>query len=216
MSTEPQTTYADRIFRSSAALVGGVLLLALAVWLGGDAVLNGKGRAPWLALAALLCVIPLVIAFTLRPAVYANDNRIRIRNPFRTITLPWAAVEDVRASYSSEIYTSGGEKYQLWAIPVSLRSRKRATSRQARDAASDPYGRTSAVASARSARSSRGLDAETGRAQADQAVADLRGLAERNAARPEAQGAAAVRWAFEIIAPAAVGALLFVIVLAVG
>ena len=75
MSTEPQTTYADRVFRSPASFIGGILLLLLGVWLGGDALLRGEGNTPWISLAALLFGIPLVVAFTLRPAVYAGPDR---------------------------------------------------------------------------------------------------------------------------------------------
>ncbi|GAA2962328.1 PH domain-containing protein [Streptomyces enissocaesilis] len=199
--------YADRVFRSSSALGGGVLVLLLAAWVGGDALVRGEGRTPWAAVAGLLFAVPLVVAFTLRPAVYANDDRLRIRNPFRTITLPWGTVEGVRAGYSSEVF-AGGRKYQLWAVPVSLRQRKRVARQQARQASDDPYGRTSATADV--------TDARTRRAPADQAVDDLREQAERCGSRPGAQGEPVVRWAYEIIVPCAVGAVALAVLFATG
>ncbi|MGW0316460.1 PH domain-containing protein [Streptomyces flavidovirens] len=202
-----EPTYADRVFRSSSALAGGVLVLLLAAWVGGDALVRGEGRTPWAAVAGLLFAVPLVVAFTLRPAVFANDDRLRIRNPFRTITLPWAAVEGVRAGYSSEVF-AGGKKYQLWAIPVSLRQRKRVARQQARQASDDPYGRTSATADV--------TDARARRAPADQTVDDLREQAERCASRPTAQGEPVVRWAYEILAPCVVGAVALVVLFATG
>ncbi|MEV4944984.1 PH domain-containing protein [Streptomyces sp. NPDC053755] len=209
--TSPQPpaepAYADRVFRSPFGIAGGVLLLGLAAWFCGDAIVRGEGRTPWVALAALVLLVPLVVAFTLRPAVYANEDRLRIRNPFRSITLPWAAVADVRAGYSSEALTRDGTKYQLWAIPVSLRQRKRAARRQTRAAQDDPHGRTSVHADVNDA---------SRLAPADQTVADLRDLAERYASRPGAQGEPRIRWAYEIIAPAAAGLLLLVILLATG
>ncbi|MEU7111355.1 PH domain-containing protein [Streptomyces sp. NPDC046182] len=209
--TSPQPpaepAYADRVFRSPLGIAGGVLLLGLTVWFCVDAMVRGAGRTPWLALASLLLVVPLVVAFTIRPAVYANEDRLRIRNPFRYITLPWASVADVRAGYSSEALTQTGDKYQLWAVPVSLRQRKRAARQQARAASDDPHARASVTA--------RGDDA--GRlAPADRTIADLRELAERCAGRPEAQGEPRVRWAYEIIAPATAGLVLLVILLATG
>ncbi|MGW4256079.1 PH domain-containing protein, partial [Streptomyces californicus] len=144
---EPQ--HADRTYRSVSALVCGALLLLLVAWMAGDAMIRGEGRVPWLAAGALLLVVPLVVAFTLRPAVFANDDRIRVRNPFRTILLPWTEVADVRASYSSELLAQDGTKYQLWAVPVSLRARKRAARSAARAAHDDPYGRTSVSADVR-------------------------------------------------------------------
>ncbi|GHF48816.1 membrane protein [Streptomyces mashuensis] len=188
--------HADRSYRSPGGIAAGVLLLALAAWLGGDAIVRGEGRTPWLALAGLLCVVPLVIAFTVRPAVWAGEDRLLVRNPFRTVTLPWASVEAVRAGYSSEVLAAG-RTYQLWAIPVSLRQRKRAARRVSRAAAEG----TPRVAAAQ---------AGPERAPADQAIEDLRGLAERGATREGAQGVPAVRWAYELIAPSVVGLLLFV------
>ncbi|GHG34245.1 MULTISPECIES: PH domain-containing protein [Streptomyces] len=204
----PEPTFADRVYRSTSGIVGGAFLLALTLLLAGDAMLRGEGRTPWLALAGLLLVVPLVLAFTIRPAVYANEDRLRIRNPFRSILLPWAAVADVRAGYSSEVFTQEGAKYQLWAVPVSLRQRKRAARRAARASQDDPHGRTSVTADVR--------DSASRVAPSDQNVADLREMAERYQGRPEAQGAPQIRWAYEIIAPAAVGLVLFVVLAATG
>ncbi|MFJ6296413.1 PH domain-containing protein [Streptomyces griseoviridis] len=125
----------DRAYRSPAALAGGVLLLGIIGWLGIDAIVKGHGRTPWLALATLLLVVPLVVAFTLRPAVFANEERLRIRNPFRVLVVPWSRVVSLRSSFSNEVVIDSGAKYQLWAVPVSLRGRKKASRRQARAAA---------------------------------------------------------------------------------
>ncbi|MEU0036797.1 MULTISPECIES: PH domain-containing protein [unclassified Streptomyces] len=194
----------DRIYRSSAGIAGGVLLLAIVAWLGIDALVSGHGRTPWLALAAMILVIPLVSAFTLRPAVYANEDRLRVRNPFRVIVVPWSAIATLRSGYSNEVVTTDGTKYQLWAIPVSLRSRKRAAKRQTRGraAAADSAGRVTPAAPAR--------------AQADRAMDDLRELAEAHPATEGAQGAVSVRWAYEVMGPALAGAVVLAILLAVG
>jgi Flp pilus assembly protein TadB len=194
----------DRIYRSHAGIAGGVLLLAIAGWLGIDALVSGHGRTPWLALAALILLVPLLAAFTLRPAVYANEDRLRVRNPFRVVVLPWSKVASLRSGYSNEVVDTSGAKYQLWAIPVSLRARKAAARRQARNAAADSSGRTSSVASGPT------------RSQPDQAMDDLRELAEARAATEGAQGEVSVRWAYEIVGPAVAGAVVLAILLAVG
>ncbi|MFE3325276.1 PH domain-containing protein [Streptomyces sp. NPDC059176] len=199
-----EPTYADRVYRSPAGLVTGVLLLAFVFWVGGDAVVRGTGLVRWLGLAGLVLVVPLVFAFTLRPAVYANADRLRVRNPFRTITLPWASVALVRATYSSEVITEEGAKYQIWAVPVSLRQRKQAARKQA----------------ARGGRGPGPTDTGTGgtephRAPGDRTIAELQDLAERGTSRPDAQGEPRVRWAYEVIAPAVAGAVAFVVLLVV-
>ncbi|MFC5635443.1 PH domain-containing protein [Streptomyces bullii] len=218
----PEPDRKDRVHRSPAAIVGGVLLLAVAGWFGIDAVVSGQGGTPWRALAALLLGVPLVVAFTLRPAVHVNDDRLRIRNPFRIIVLPWGEVASLRSGYSNEVVTKSGTKYQLWALPVSLRSRKRAARREMliRAAGEEPRG----------GRSGRGAGLGLGgglggvsvpaegpvRAETDRIMDDLRELHANRRDAASAQGEVTVRWAYEIAGPAAAGAVLLVILLAGG
>ncbi|MFF3871808.1 PH domain-containing protein [Streptomyces sp. NPDC001978] len=219
----------DRIYRSPAGLVGGVLLLAIILWLGIDALVKGHGRTPWLALAGLILVVPLVIAFTLRPAVFSGDDRLRVRNPFRVITLPWGEIVSLRSAYSNEVVTKSGAKYQMWAVPVSLRARKRAAQREARAVAA-----ARAAAAGRGGRRSGGFggggfggfggfggarDAgDTGpvRAETDKVMDDLRETLARREHEKSAQGEVTVRWAYEVVAPVVAGAVLVAILLAIG
>ncbi|WP_075733115.1 PH domain-containing protein [Streptomyces acidiscabies] len=213
---EPQPSgpaYPDRVYRSPAGIVGGVLLLGIGGWLGIDAVVVGHGRTPWLALAALLLAVPLVAAFTIRPAVYANEERLRIRNPFRVIVLPWSEVAVVRSNYTNEAVSNAGDKFQLWAIPVSLRGRKKAARRATR-------GSTGGGMSLFGA-GMRTTDVDTGDdlASGDRSMADLRSLHEGYRLGTESTDApteVSVRWAWEVLGPVVAGAVVLVILLAVG
>ncbi|MCT7356283.1 PH domain-containing protein [Streptomyces sp. 15-116A] len=214
----------DRVYRSPAGIAGGVLLLAVAGWFGIDAVISGEGRTPWLALAALLLLVPLVIAFTVRPAVYAGHERLRIRNPFRVIVLPWGRVAALRSGYSNEVVAESGTKYQLWALPVSLRARKRAARQEMRAQAQRgegvdvrATGRGPGVGSAFRSGGAASQRAVAGpvRSTTDQAMDELRELHEAGQEAAAAQGEVTVRWAYEILAPAGAGAVLLAVLLAV-
>jgi hypothetical protein len=223
-SPPPAPAVKDRIYRSPMGLAGGVLLLLVVLWLGLDALVKGDGRTPWLALAGLILIVPLVLAFTLRPAVFAGQDRLRVRNPLRVITLPWGEVAALRSGYSNEVVAKSGTKYQLWAVPVSLRARKKAARRQQRaaeDAARGvtPGGRGGGLgpgALGLGGFSLRGPDTGPTRAETDQAMDDLRELLEHRADAESAQGEITVRWAYEVAAPAVAGAVLLGILLAVG
>ncbi|MFJ5810026.1 PH domain-containing protein [Streptomyces sp. NBC_01426] len=204
-----EPVYDDRVYRSPMAIVTGVLMLGMVAWLCGDAVLRGEGSTRWVALAIAVCAVPLIVAFTFRPAVFANDDRMRVRNPFRVIELPWAAVDTVRAGYSAEVLAEGST-YQLWSVPVSLRERKRAQRPAGRRGGLTGRGLSPDPAPAGAAAD------EPLRTGADKVVDELRELAERGATRAGAQGEVRVRWSFEIIAPAVIGAVALIVLLATG
>ncbi|MGW2052926.1 PH domain-containing protein [Streptomyces sp. NPDC001840] len=203
-------TYRDQVYRSTGGIFGGVVLLGGVGWLGVDALVQGTGRTPWLALAGLLFAVPLIVAFSLRPAVFAGEDRLRIRNPFRTVVLPWATVTGIRAAYSCEVFTEGAGKFQLWAVPVSLRQRNRANRYQDRVARQG----SSAGSAAGGPAAGRTAVDPVRLAVADRAVADLRSLAARAESRATARGAVSVRWAYEVLAPTAAGAVLLAVLLA--
>jgi len=231
----------DRIYRSPMGIVGGVLLLAIACWLGIDALVSGHGRAPWLALAGMIFAVPTVVAFTLRPAVYANEDRLRVRNPFRLVVLPWGEVASLRSGLSNEVVAKSGAKFQLWAIPVSLRGRKKAARREARVAAEAAGGGKGGrggkaggfgfggvggglggfggsgggMGGGAGLRGGSGAGGST-RAESDQIMTELRELLEARDQAESAQGEVTVRWAYEVIAPALAGAVLLAILLATG
>ncbi|MEV6016795.1 MULTISPECIES: PH domain-containing protein [unclassified Streptomyces] len=205
----------DRIYRSPAGIAGGVLLLLLVGWLGVDALISGSGRTPWLALAGLILAVPVVTAFTLRPAVYANEDRLRVRNPLRVIVLPWGKVASLRSHYSNEVIDTSGTKYQLWAVPVSLRARKKAARQPVEGRSGRGGGRPSPLGLSSAFGRGAVTDAPT-RPETDRIMDDLRELAETRATAEGAQGEVTVRWAYEVIGPALAGLVVLAILLATG
>ncbi|MDH6136014.1 hypothetical protein P3T37_005433 [Kitasatospora sp. MAA4] len=204
-AVEPK--YADSVFRSSPGIISGVLLLAIAGWLIVDAIISSSGKTPWVALAAAPVFALPVIAYTLRPAVLANRDRLLVRNPLRTLVVPWSQVEDLRSTYSAEL-TAGGKTYQLWAVPVSLRQRKRANRAPSPRRSPGDGDRTRAMRGAVP-----GAPDPT-RAWSDQVVDLLKESARDNAGRPTAKGEVEVTWCWWVIAPTLVGLAALIIIVA--
>ncbi|MFD0571969.1 PH domain-containing protein [Kitasatospora gansuensis] len=149
--------------------------------------LTGTGRTPWIALATAPVFVFPVIAYTIRPTVLANDARLLVRNPFRTVHAPWASVEGLRAGYSVELF-AGGKKYQVWAVPVSLRARKKATRAATRAAAADDPRASRTAGLVNPMRSAKAGQPDPTKAWSDQVVNTLLEIAERNATNPAAAG----------------------------
>jgi hypothetical protein len=206
------SAYADRDYRSPAAIASGVLLLGLGVWLTADAVIRGSGRTPLVALAGFLLVAPLVVAFTLRPAVFAGAQRMRVRNPFRTLHISWRSVELLRAGYSSEV-VADGTRYQLFSIPVSIRARKSAQRHNERVRTGRPPTRGIPGLSRSLATDA---DMQEKRAASDGVMDELRDLARihgEDGPQPAPEAPVTVRWAYEVIAPALLGAVALIVLI---
>ncbi|WP_329564724.1 PH domain-containing protein [Kitasatospora sp. NBC_01266] len=205
--------YADHVFRSSSAVVCGVLLLAIAGWLIVDAMVSSSGKTPWVALAcAPLFAFP-VIAYTLRPSVAAGQDRLLVRNPLRTIVVPWAEVEALRAGFSAEVL-AGGKTYQMWAVPVSLRQRNKANRYASRAAVTESPRRPRFGSLPKPPRVSVPGAPDSNRAWSDQVMDVLREQAKTNAVRPTAKGEVKVDWCWWVIAPTLVGLVALVALIA--
>ena len=75
--------------------------------------IRGEGDAPSLALGRLLLVLPLVIAFTVRPIADRQRRlELTVRNPSVRSPRVGAAVETIRAGYSTSC-SAGGRKFQV-------------------------------------------------------------------------------------------------------
>jgi hypothetical protein len=210
-------TYHDKIYRSVSAVVSGVFLLALLLWLSIDAMVTGSGSAPVLAASVLVLGVPLIVAFTLWPQVRAGENRLLVRNPFRTVETRWDGVESLVSALSVEL-RAGGHKIVIWALPVSLRQRKRAN-RRSMIAAGDRGTISNTPRPSMFGNSAALDDNGPSQAVADKAVAELNERVEKyrrqlpaDAGTPEVK----VTWTWWLLAPIVVGALAAIITLAVG
>jgi hypothetical protein len=209
-------TYQDKVYRSGGGVAGGILLLVLLFWLCIDAMVRGAGTAPGLAASVLVLGVPLITAFTFWPQVRAGAHRLLVRNPFRTIETRWDGVESLTATLSVEL-RAGGHKFVIWALPVSLRQRKRA----GRRAMIDTGDRGTVSKTPRPSLFGAPTTATTGptAAFADKAVDELneRVAAYREELTPDAgEPELKVSWNWWLIAPIVAGALALIILLIVG
>ena len=169
-------------YRSKSALITGGLLLAVALWMLIDTAVRGEGRTIAITVTVLLFAAVLVVALTFRGAVFAGPRELVVRNPFRTVTVPWGEIEEIRSEYSVEVRTRAAGSFHLWAVPVSLRERKRAARGAARSMAESPFG---------------GVREAPGLAFADRVTADLKGMTDQFA--KSSTGEVRVRWSWEVI-----------------
>lgn len=111
------------VYRGPGALIGGgiVLLFCLA---GAIDLLVEAGSADIVGAAVLLLVAALAFAYGVYPAAFSRDDALVVRNPLRTITLPWGAVTKLSAQLSFIAHTAT-QKFTVWAVPVSIRDRRK-------------------------------------------------------------------------------------------
>jgi hypothetical protein len=123
-ATSTESAEKPTVYRGVGALIGGALVTLFC--LGGAVdLLVEEGRADLVGAAVLLLVAALAFAYGVFPAAFAYDGRLVVRNPMRTITVPWSAVTNLTAKLSFIVHTEQA-RYTVWAVPVSLRDRRKA------------------------------------------------------------------------------------------
>lgn len=132
LATESDST-AEKptVYRGPAALIGGALVV-LFCGFGAIDLLIESGTQDLVAAAVLALVAVLAGLYGVYPAAFAWNDRLVVRNPFRTIELPWEAVTDLSARLSFMAHTES-RRFTVWAIPVSLRERRRSERHRLRD-----------------------------------------------------------------------------------
>ena len=119
------------VYRGAAALIGGALV-ALFCLFGSIDLMVESGTRDLTGSAILMLVAVLAAVYGVYPAVFSWSDRLVVRNPFRTIDLPWEAVADLTARLSFIAHTET-KRFTVWAIPVSLRDRRRSERHKVRD-----------------------------------------------------------------------------------
>ncbi|HLK42496.1 MAG TPA: PH domain-containing protein [Thermoleophilia bacterium] len=112
------------VYRGVAALLGGAVAALFCLYGAIDLAVE-VGKPDLIGIAVLVLVAVLAALFGIYPAAFSDDEGLRVRNPFRTIHLPWSAVTDLSAHLSFVAHTERG-RFTVFAIPVSLRERRRA------------------------------------------------------------------------------------------
>ncbi|GAA3872632.1 hypothetical protein GCM10022381_14590 [Leifsonia kafniensis] len=96
-------------------------LLAVCVWviaalIAGSLFFVGPG-APLLTLIPAAFFSLLAWEALWRPYTAVTDEGVELRNVFRTIRIPWAALINVDTKYALTLYTPG-HKYVAWSAPA--------------------------------------------------------------------------------------------------
>src|SRR6478752_6864169 len=95
------------VYRGVGAIVGGGLAVLFCLY-GAIDLLVEAGSADLLGAAVLLLVVVLAFFFGVYPAAFSDQDGLLVRNPFRTIRLPWSVVTELSAHLSFVVQTEGG------------------------------------------------------------------------------------------------------------
>jgi hypothetical protein len=130
------STPADKptVYRAPGSVIGGGIIIVLA----GAAIVDLLITSPrhWLGIAVLLAAAVVAYFLGVYPAAFSDRHRLVVRNPFRKVVLPWPRVDRIAVRLSFDVFAAEtSAKYTVWAIPVSLRDRRKADRARWREAA---------------------------------------------------------------------------------
>jgi hypothetical protein len=120
-------------YRGVSAVIGGAVVMLFCVG-GAVDLLAEEGTTDMPGAAIMLLVAALAFAYGVFPAAFSGVDSLVVRNPLRTITLSWGMVTKLTAQLSFIAFTPT-RRYTVWAVPVSLRDRRRAERARLRELA---------------------------------------------------------------------------------
>jgi hypothetical protein len=127
------TSPADKptAYRGVGAMFGGAVVMLFCVGGAADLLIE-EGTADLPGASIMFLVAALSFAYGVYPAAFSGPDALVIRNPLRTITLSWGSVTRLTAQLSFVAHTAT-RRFTVWAVPVSLRDRRRAERARLRD-----------------------------------------------------------------------------------
>jgi hypothetical protein len=140
MTTPVSPAEKPTAYRGAGAMVGGAVVILFCIG-GAVDLLAEVGKADMPGASIMLLVAALAFAYGVYPAAFSGTDSLVVRNPLRTITMSWGIVTKLTAQLSFIAYTTT-ERYTVWAVPVSLRDRRRAERARLRDVARQTRGTT--------------------------------------------------------------------------
>jgi len=121
------------VYRGTGAVFGGALVLLFCLG-GGIDLLIEEGTVDLPGVSVMFLVAALAFAYGVYPAALSGPHALVVRNPLRTLTIPWGVVTKLSAQLSFIAFTTT-QRYTVWAVPVSIRERRRAERSRMRDLA---------------------------------------------------------------------------------
>ncbi len=106
----------SRTIRSTAGIVWLVVVAVGVAVLLVDALVRGDLQQTLLIAPWLLLIVWTVWTFMAAPHLRAEDAGIVVRNPIRTIEVPWDAVERFAMRWQLEVHLRGDERVQVWSV----------------------------------------------------------------------------------------------------
>ena len=229
MTTPASPAEKPTAYRGAGALVGGAVVILFCVG-GAVDLLAEEGKADMPGASIMLVVAALAFAYGVYPAAFSGTDALVVRNPLRTITMSWGIVTKLTAQLSFIAYTTT-QRYTIWAVPVSLRDRRRAERARLRELARQTRGankgrqRLSGLGGYGDARitSSPTPDPIEKLSFADQAITEMTARREhwfhREGLNPEAEPTsteiAAISWNLPTLAPIAASIIFMIVAFAV-
>jgi len=121
------------VYRGPGAVFGGAIVFLFCLG-GAIDLIAEQGTVDLPGASAMLLVASLAFAYGVYPAAFSGPDALVVRNPLRTITVSWGIVTKLTAQLSFIAFTPV-QRYTVWAVPVSIRDRRKAERGRLRDMA---------------------------------------------------------------------------------
>jgi len=119
----PNPAEKPTVYRGPGAVFGGAIVFLFCLG-GGLDLLIEEGSVDLRGVAVMFLVASLAFAYGIYPAAFSGQDTLVVRNPLRTITIPWGVVTKLSAQLSFIAFTTT-QRYTIWAVPVSIRDRRK-------------------------------------------------------------------------------------------